>query len=224
MTQEEILRLISNNLKYSAYVYTQLNTIGNWNGDYKIEYLYEKIPDNSLVFMVPRYSSLPTRQTDGLENIVTANKLTVRFLVGVETVNGVKHGKYLAKSYTIYVENSEGVLTLASKNDIVANRMAIFRFIKGDEDSVILINSPIYNSVQLSTLSVTNEALFYTRPVTVDRTTGAKIPLATNTDLLALENRVKTLENRIQYGTEDAEEALANAPLGTIYIKVEEGE
>ena len=42
MTQEEILRLISNNLKYSAYVYTQLNTVGNWNGDYKIEYLYGK--------------------------------------------------------------------------------------------------------------------------------------------------------------------------------------
>lgn len=225
MTQEELLQLVANNLKYSAYVYTQLSTpTETWEGDYKIDYLYEKIPDNCLIFMVPKYSSLPTKRYDGTEEVISENKLTVRYLTGVTIVNGVKRGQYTSRSYTIYVENPEGVLTLATKGDIIANRLAIFRFIKGDEDTVILINSPIYNSVQLSTLSVTNKAAFYRRPVVVDNTTGSEIPVATTTDVNLLEQRIATLESKILYGTEDPEDALIDAPLGTIYIRVEEGE
>lgn len=214
MTQNDLLQLVSNNLKYGAYVYTQLSTPNEtWQGNYKIDYLYEQLPDNCLIFMVPKYSSL-----NG------TNRLTIRFLIDTKIENGIKRGVYSSKSYNIYVENSEGTLTPAAKGDIIANRLSIFRFIKGDSDSVILINSPIYNSISLSTLSVTNKAAFYSRPVIVDTATQSEIPVATKTDVSLLEQRIAALEAKIQYGTKDAEEVLLDAPLGTIYIKVEEGE
>lgn len=225
MTEESLLQMISNNLRYGAYVYTQLSTPStNWQGDFTIEFLYEKLPDNCLVFMVPKYSSLSTSYTDGTDKVIDANKLTIKYLIGTELINGVKHGRYKSTTYNIYVESSEGLLTLATKGDIVANRLAIFRFIKGDNDSVILINSPLYNSISLSTLSVTNKTTFYTTPVVVDKGSGSEIPLATNSDLLALTERVKKLENKFQYGTLDPEEALVDAEVGTIYVKVEEGD
>lgn len=225
MTQNELLQLITNNLRYSAYVYTQLSTPStNWNGDYAIEFLYDKLPDNCLVFMVPKYSSLPTSYKDGTDRLVEANYLTIKYLIGTEVINGKKYGKYTSTSYKIYVENPEGTLTLATEGDIVANRLAMFRFIKGDKDSVILINSPLYNSISLSTLSVTNKTTFYTTPVVVDKNSGSEIPLATNSNLLALENRVRKLEEKFQYGTLDPEEALLDAEVGTIYIRVEEGD
>lgn len=225
MTQEELLQLVATNLRYSTYVYTQLNSPHEtWEGDYKIEYLYEKLPDNCLIFMVPKFSSLATKRVDGSETVIDENKLTIKYLIGVEVINGAKHGKYSSKSYTIYVENPEGTLTLATKGDIIANRLAIFRFIKGYENTVVLINSPIYNSVQLSTLLVTNKASFYVRPVIIDNATGSEIPVATTTDVNLLAKRVEELESKIQYGTEDPEDALIDAPLGTIYIQVEEGE
>lgn len=226
MTQEEILQLVSHNLKYSAYVYNQLSTLAdNWDGNYKIEYLHERIPDNSLIFMVPKYSSLPTVYSEDSVSPIDSNKLTIRYLISTRIdEDGIKRGVYSFKTYKIYVENPEGTLTLATRGDIIAHRLAIFRFIQGDDDSVILINSPLYNSVSLSTLTVTNRAAFYTRPVLIDKATGAEIPMATNTDLLALTKRVETLENKFQYGTIDAEEALADAEVGTIYIQVEEGE
>lgn len=225
MTHEEILQLVSNNLKYNAYVYNQLSTVSSkWEGNYKIEYLYDKIPDNSLLFMVPKYSSLATIYSEDSTAPIDANRLTIRYLIGTKEVDGVKRGVYEEKTYTIYVESPEGTLTLATKGDIIAHRLAIFRFIQGDEDSVILINSPLYNSVSLSTLTVTNKTTFYTRPVIVDKVTGAEIPIASNTDLLALEKRVEALENKFIYGTDDAENVLLDAPVGTIYIQVEEGE
>jgi hypothetical protein len=70
---------------------------------------------------------------------------------------------------------------------------------------------------------VTNKSKFYQRPVVVDEVTGAEIPLASNTDLTALENRIRKLENKFVYGTVNAEEALIDADEGTIYIQVEEG-
>lgn len=230
MTQEEILQLISRNTKYNTYVYTQLSTLADkWDGNYKIEYLYEQIPDNTLIFMVPKYSSLSTVYSADSTSPIEANKLTIRYLIGTreekDTTTGttILKGIYSYKSYKIYVENPEGTLTLATNGDIIAHRLAMFRFIKGDNDSVILINSPLYNSVSLSTLTVTNKATFYTRPVLIDTVTKDEIPLATNTDLLALTARVEALENKFQYGTIDPEEALIDAEIGTIYIQVEEG-
>ena len=215
MTQEQLLELVAHNTKYNAYVYNQISTLTQvWDGDYKIEYLYEKLPDNCLLFMVPNYTS---KATD--------NKLTIRYLTGTKkNPDGSLSGIYKSRTYTIYVETIEGKLTKAKEGDIVAHRLAIFRFIKGDNDSVILINSPLYNSISLSTLTVTNDAKFYKAPVVIDRVLGTEVPLATNTDVLALAERVTKLENKFIYGSKDAEEALAKEEIGTIYLKVEEGE
>lgn len=215
MTQEQLLKLVSHNLKYGAYVYNQLTTLyTSWDGNYKIEYLYEDIPDNSLLFMVPVYSSKK-------EN----NKLTIRYLTGTRTnAQGVQVGVYKEKSFNILIENPEGYLTKATEGDIIANRLCIFRFVKGDNDTVILINSPLYNSVSISTLTVVNEATFYTMPTVVDPITDSRIPLTSKTDFLALQERVSKLESKFQFGVEDANTALAGADVGTIYIQVEDGD
>lgn len=215
MTQEQLLKLVSHNLKYGAYVYNQLSTLySTWDGNYKIEYLYEDVPANSLLFMVPVYSSKQDNNT-----------LTIRYLSGTrKNENGVLVGVYKEKTYNIYIENPEGFLTKATEGDIVANRLCIFRFIKGDNNTVILINSPLYNSISVSTLNVTNEASFHTTPTVVDKTTDARIPLVTKTELLALTERVRKLENKFQFGVADAYEALASAEVGTIYIQVEDGD
>ena len=215
MTQEEILALMANNLKYSAITYNQLHTPHDtWDGDFKIEYLYSEVPRDALIFMVPKYSSIEGE-----------NKLTIRYLVGsFIDANGIKRAKYKDISYTIYVENSDGNLTQASRGDIVANRLAIFRFLKGDKDTVFLVNSPLINNVNITTLTVTNEAKFYTVPKVIDSKTGIETPLATNIDLIALTNRVSKLEHKFIYGYIDPEEALADADIGTIYIQTESGE
>ena len=77
MTQEQLLKLVSHNLKYGAYVYNQLNTLyDDWDGNYKIEYLYDEIPDNSLLFMVPVYSSKDISK-EYEEGKKYTNKLTI---------------------------------------------------------------------------------------------------------------------------------------------------
>ena len=224
MTQEQLLKLVSHNLKYGAYVYNQLNTLyDDWDGNYKIEYLYDEIPDNSLLFMVPVYSSKDISK-EYEEGKKYTNKLTIRYLAGSREQQGVIVGVYKEKTYTILIENPEGYLTKATSGDIVANRLCIFRFIKGDDNTVILLNSPLYNSISLSTLSVTNEATFYTTPTVVDKTTQARVPLVTETKLVELENRVAKLESKFQFGSDDASSALATASVGTIYIQVEKGD
>ena len=215
MTQEQVLRLVSHNLKYGAYVYNQLTTLyDSWDGNYKIEYLYDKIPDNSLLFMVPVYSSKETN-----------NKLTLRYLTGTRTnSDGTQVGVYAETTLDIFIENPEGFLTRATSGDILPNRLCIFRFIKGDNKMVILINSPLYNSISVSTLNVVNETTFHTIPTVVDKVTESKIPLVTKVQLAELENRISILEDRIRFGTTDANEALADAEEGTIYIQVENGD
>ena len=214
MTETEMYKLISNNLKYGAYVYNQINLLpSEWEGRYTVEYLYDQIPNNCLLFMVPVYSS-----------IEGTNTLILRYLKGTEKINGVLKGVYTSKQFTIYVENPEGILTKATKGDIIAHRLCIFRFIKGDDDTVILVNSPLYNSVSYNNIAVTGEAKFYNPPVVVDKNTDSKIPLITKADFISLENRVATLERKFIYGSIEAEEALIDAEPGTIYIKVEEGQ
>lgn len=205
---------MANNLKYSAIIYNQLHTpYDTWDGNFKIEYLYSEVPRDSLIFMVPKYSSI-----EGV------NKLTIRYLITIIDDNGVPRAKYKDTSYTIYVENSDGKLTPASRGDIVANRLAIFRFLKGDNDTVFLVNSPLINNVSITSLTVTNEATFYSPPKVINSKTGDAIPLATNTDVVALANRVSKLEHKFIYGSLDPEEALKDADIGTIYIQVESGE
>ena len=219
MTQEQLLKLVSHNLKYGAYVYTQLATLAsNWDGNYKIEYLYDKIPDNSLLFVVPRYSSV--EYTTGKSK----NTLTIRYISDIKQKGDKQVAVYKDTTYNILIENPEGTLSYATKGDILANRLCMFRFIKGDNDTVILINSPLYNNISVSTLNVTNEATFYTMPTVIDSVTDSRIPLVTRTQLLELTNRVSKLEKKFQFGTEDANSVLSNADVGTIYIQVENGD
>lgn len=202
-------------IRYGAVCYTQVrvNTSQPFDGEYVIRYPYEELPNNGLLFVVPQYSSIPIDETK-------RNRLTIRFQQVQRDGTVAYTGK---KTYDIIKETSNGVHNLASSGDIVANRLAIFRFITGDKNSIILVNNPQYNEVQISTLHVTNNASFHRIP-TVIKDEGTPVQLSTVDELLKLEDRVLKLENKFIYGVADAKDVLYDKPEGTIYIKIEENE
>jgi hypothetical protein len=219
MTDKEmqnVLACANHIVKYGAVCYTQINRSNIADGEFRIKYPYSELPSNGLLFLVPQFSSIEAH-TDIATPIY--NKLIIQYpqlnpVTGVASYTG-------EKKYVMVKETPEGTHNHVTKGDIIANRLAIFRFIAGDSDNIILVNNPQYNNIQISTLHVTQDASFESIPV-YKQSRNVEIPLALSTEVLALENRIRKLENKFLYGTVDAEEALADADEGTIYIKIEE--
>ena len=207
---ETMFSYTSNLSKYGAICYTQQKLTTNPNGEFIIKYPYEKLPNNGLLFVVPQFNSIKHQTAQ-------SNKLIIKF----PQINSEGKIEYSGtKIYSIITETSEGRHRPATSGDIIANRMAIFRFITGDDNTVILINNPQYNDIQVSTLHVTNSVVFDTTPL-VNEDSGTT-PLATTAEVIELSKRVEMLENKFQYGTQDVDSVLYNAPAGTIYIKLED--
>ena len=214
---QDLIKLLKDTAKYNTYIYNQIPTLyDSWNNDYKIEYLYDKVPSNSILLVLPCFSSeTPNKNTPNVT-------LSIRYIYSYKTLNNELVPIYREQNYTVYVETQEGTLKKASKGDIIANRLCIFRFIEGDIDSVILVNSPLYNSVSLSTLTVTNKTKFYQKPIVILQN-DQEVQVVTQEQLNSLEARVEQLENKFQYGTQDPQEAMIDMPNGSIYIQVEKG-
>jgi hypothetical protein len=97
----------------------------------------------------------------------------------------------------------------------------MIRFSDQDAGSVILCNSPMYNNIYCSTLSVTNDVTFHKVPKVKD------VSLVTATDFNELKNTVKELNNKIITGTQSPEqffEENPSLPEGTIYLQIEKTE
>ena len=203
-------------LKYSPYVYQQATNISNKTGEFMIRFPYKELPPNSLLYFLPTANSV---QCDAK----TKNKLRIKFVYTDE--NGeTKYGN--DKYYTILVEQTNGHTKFASDGHIVAGRLCIFRVPAVDDDTIVLINSPIYNEVALSSLVVTNEATFYEPPKVLKEKEQEGDPdeyveLISEDQFEALRARVEALEQKFQVGTIDAETALSGRPDGTFYVKVD---
>ena len=98
--------------------------------------------------------------------------------------------------------------------------MCIFRF-RLSSNEAILCNSPLYDSAIYSSIQATN-ATFLNRPVVYDPETMMTYTLISTQEFSDLVGRVEKLEKRIQFGTKEPEEALADLPAGTVYIQYEE--
>ena len=207
---ETVLGYAGSLVKYGAVCYTQLNMTNIADGNYIIKYPYSSLPNNGLLFLLPQFSSI--KQTNS-----RFNTLTIKFTETTDT-NQTYTG---SKTYTMYKESSNGKLSPVTEGDIIANRLAIFRFITGNNNSVILINNPQYNDIQVSTITVTNSTTFKSTPI-LEKADGSFTRIATEEGLTELEKRLRTVESRILYGAIDPDEALKDAVEGTIYIKVEE--
>lgn len=204
---KELNDLLYEMLPYFPKVYHQASYTPASSEDvrnFNLIYKFTTLPSDSLIYFVPNINSI-----NGTNNLI----------IKVPTSYN-DEPSYREYSYTIVVETNDGSTRLAQANDLIAFRMCIFRFAKGNNKQVILTNSPAYNSLQITTLNAT-QANFSNTP-TVGENTMTRISLATMNDVSELTARVESLENKIIFGTKEPEEALATSPNGTIYIQVEE--
>ena len=212
MSDEKTIELFAKALGYVPIVYKQsIYNIDQEEGgrNFTLEYKYTDIADDSLLFFIPAYSSLePTDQAKC--------KLIIKIPV---VVGGVY--EYQTRSLDIIVEQNDNVPRPATRGDIIANRMCIFRF-RLSSNEAILCNSPLYDNAIYSSFQATN-AKFLNRPVVVDPEDPFKTyTLVSTQEFNELVEEVNKLKQRIQYGTKSPEEALAGLPSGTIYIQYEE--
>lgn len=219
LTKQQVLYdMIIEAYSYMPIVYQQQNvpTGSEKENVYIIKTHLDRLPDNGLLFVLPKYTS--TTDTVKLK-VLFENDITK------------------AVTYTVYLENTDGNLIKASANSLVANRLAIFRiveqFSKKTVDNpevnhmVVLTNNPFYNNLAISKLNVSNRAIFRQMPVYLPEnyTDGTDISngfeFVLYADYLELKNRVATLEKRLVVGTEDVEDIADTLEEGQIYMKVE---
>jgi hypothetical protein len=203
-------------LNYLPMIYNQQASANT--GEIIIKYPYSSIPNNALLFVLPLYNS-----AEDNENI--PNKLTIKF--AQVSQDGTTVGYSKGKQYNILVEDTNGTKRRASKGDIVANRLCMFRFISNNATDIILCNNPVYNNLKCSTLCITNSTKFYEIPKFVTSIDGVEkeINLALESKVQELITRVDALEKKFRVGTKSAEEFFEenpNEPKGTIYLQVEE--
>lgn len=219
LTKQQVLYdMLIEAYSYMPIVYQQQNvpTGSEKENVYIIKTHLDRLPDNGLLFVLPKYTS--TTDTVKLK-VLFENDITK------------------AVTYTVYLENTDGNLMKASANSLVANRLAIFRiveqFSKKTVDNpevnhmVVLTNNPFYNNLAISKLNVSNQTIFRQMPVYLpeDYADGTDISngfqFVLYADYLELKNRVATLEKRLVVGTEDVEDIADTLEEGQIYMKVE---
>lgn len=207
MTANEVIMLLEKSLKYTPIVYKQsLFDINqeNFNNIFTMELKYTDLPDDCLLFFLPSVSSNESGEC----------KLRLRIPNKSYTI-------YSEIVYPILVEQNTNVLRAAGLNDIIANRLCIFRFRKTSKQAV-LCNSPMLNDAMFSTIKTTN-AEFVNKPIIRDQENpNITYELVTTKEYDELLNRIKKLESKIRFGTEEPEDALKDANTGTIYIQYEE--
>jgi hypothetical protein len=171
---------------------------------------------------------VPIRNSKTVTEEGTYNKLKLLIPnVIIDPITGERRIDYTSqppKIFNIFIEGGDGRLTKLELNGLIANRLAIFRFLKNDPNTVILVNNPFYNDVQLSTLVVNGETVLRSVPTYEPdpEDPSQNTSLALERDVIALEQRIAALENKFLYGTENADVALADKPDGTIYIMIED--
>ena len=205
---------------YMPYVYNQLALDDAYT--FTIRYPFKTIPENSLLFVVPIRNSKTVTEEDPYNKL----KLLIPNVV-VDPITGERHIDYTSrppKIFNIFIEGGDGKLTKLELNGLIANRLAIFRFLKNDPNTVILVNNPFYNDVQLSTLVVNGDTVLRSVPTYEPdpEDPSQNTSLALERDVIVLEQRIAALENKFLYGTENADVALADKPDGTIYIMIED--
>ena len=210
MDTNELIAKLEKTLLYTPKVYKQSSLVSQENFDNKfvLEYSYSEIQSDALLFFVPSVSSKELSNKECILNIRTpyvSNEGTTR---------------YLDNEYKIYVEQvNASTLQKATKGDILANRLCIFRF-NPVSKIAILINSPLYNDVKFSSIEAT-DAVFQNDPCVINEK-GVKMRLINEEEFSSLIQRVDNLEQKILFGSEDPNQILKDKPVGTIYIQYEE--
>lgn len=204
--QRLLYEMLKEAYEYMPYIYEQKNipTGQETNNEYSIIYPSDDAPKNGLLFLLPKFT-----------NTQNTSKLRIKYTN--ET-----------KIYTIYLENNDGSLIKAPRGSIIANRLAILRFINGDDNSIILTNNPYYNSLKVSELRVSNKAVFRQIPVYLpegveDTENLSEIyRLVLFTEFDELRRRVERIERMFVIGEKDVKDVAEELEDGQIYMRVSE--
>ncbi len=210
MEQAELFALLAKSLLYTPIVYKQstyTTNQNNFDNVFVLEFKHTELPDDSLLFFVPSVSSN--------DSGTCTLRIRVPYLP-----TGSSSYSYEDRNFTIVKETDNGSTAPVSIGDIIANRMCIFRFRK-NSNKIILINSPLYNAATINDLKATN-AEFVNRPVIMNSDNpSSPFIVATTKEVKDLEDRIKKLESKFLFGTEDPEDALSDKETGTVYIQIE---
>lgn len=205
---ERIEQMLAEMLPYMPRIYTQSSYTPTTNANervFNLVYKFSYLPSDSLLFFLPTQSS-----------VKGSNKLVIK----VPKADASGQITYKDTAFDIVIETNNGSTREATEGDIIAYRLCTFRFAKANTNTVVLTNSPSYNSLKISELSATN-ALFLNVPQIGPNSLEAT-KIATLADLSELEVKITKLEDKIIFGTKDPEEALAGKPNGTLYVQIEE--
>lgn len=204
--QRLLYEMLKEAYEYMPYIYEQKNipTGQETISEYSIIYPSDDAPKNGLLFLLPKFT-----------NTQDTSKLRIKY------VNE-------NKIYTIYLENNDGSLIKAPRGSIIANRLAILRFINGDDNSIILTNNPYYNSLKVSELRVSNKTVFnqipYYLPNGVEDTDNLSevYRLVIFSEFDELRRRVERIEHMFVIGEKDVKDVAEELEDGQIYMKVSE--
>lgn len=205
-------KILAKMLPYMPRIYTQASYIPTTEENerkFGLIYKFSYLPSDALLYFVPTQSSV-----NGI------NKLIIK-IPSIDNPTGDEENvTYRDIAYDIVIETNNGATRAATEGDIIAYRMCIFRFAKTSTNTIVLTNSPSYNSLKISELAATN-ALFLNLPKVGENSLSA-VKLATLADISNLQEQINRLDGKVIYGTKDPEEALAGLPNGTLYVQIEE--
>lgn len=216
--QQVLYDMLVEAYSYMPIVYQQQNIpTGTEKEDvYIIKTHLDRLPDNGLLFFLPKYTS-------------TTDTVKIKILFENDSSKAI--------TYTVYLENTDGNLIKASANSLIANRLAIFRIVEQFSKKtlnnpeinhmIVLTNNPFYNNLSVSKLNVSNTTIFRRMPMYIpesyidgtDISNGFEFVLYA--DYLDLKNRLEKLEKRLVVGTEDIKDVSDTLEEGQIYMKVE---
>jgi hypothetical protein len=198
----EILADVASTLKYTPYIYKEVDLEGNLPlHRHFVKHKDGTIDDRSVFFFVPvkYYDSTTTAE--------------IGFLYPGEGYQVTSNTKYFKIKQELNGSYSE-----LESQFFVPNRLYMFRKISATELAVINYRST--ESFTVETMEANNIAV--NDDVTINVNSVAKSLRTALEDITELKAEVAALKQQIKIGTAPAEEALQNEPAQTIYIKVED--
>lgn len=198
----QILTDVAQTLKYTPYIYREVE-LGSQYPQYRyfVKHKDGIVDDKAVFFFIPFHY---------YESETTAE---IGFLYpgeGYQVTNNTKYFKIK--------QELGGYVTELKAKDFIPNRLYMFRKLSANE--LVVINYRSTDNLEVEAMSATNIAV--TNDVTIEVNSVPKSLRTIIEAVTELQEDVSALKQAIKIGTAPAEEALADEPAQTIYIKVED--
>lgn len=192
--------------KNIPYIYRQLTNNNTHNdGIFEIGMPIDHVLSESLIYFLPYEAGMPITE-ENPKNILR-----------------IKQGNKTIGDYTFVKESITGVMSNVGLGVIAPNRTLILRLIHSNvsEKRAVVINANLENEVSVGMLSVLGSSIFKEVP-SLEIEGQDPDSLAKTSDLNQLRSEFDELRGseitKFKVGTEEASVALADEPVGTLYV------